>query len=208
MRRDIRHPEHAELGLEVAGWRVVPTDPSVCGERALATLPRIEQALREQCTRAGIRPEDCDGLGIGFLTLYAFSVENWKRPKREINALMRLLQRFLIDERDELDRNNVQLRVIGHIADLPERVRRVLDGTIDYLAKDYASFRRLMLDHLSTLAPDWQERNPTDLGQALVEVTAAGTNDGDGDGDSNTLARTINITPVNDAPIATNLATR
>ncbi len=65
----------------------------------------------------------CRELGIGFLTLYAFSTENWQRPKTEVRALMTLLRRFLASERQEMIDNNICLNVIGQIDRLPEDVR-------------------------------------------------------------------------------------
>lgn len=72
----------------------------------------------------------CGELHLKALTLYAFSVENWQRPAREIDALMRLLQRFLREELGELNDNNVRLRASGRIEDLPPDVRRELDSTM------------------------------------------------------------------------------
>lgn len=71
----------------------------------------------------------CGVLRIEALTLYSFSTENWSRPKREVSALMRLLERFLVEERPELMDNNVRLETIGQIQDLPEGVRRELAET-------------------------------------------------------------------------------
>ncbi len=72
-------------------------------------------------------------LGIKYLTLYAFSTENWKRPKDEVNALMSLLVEFLRKEVAELHRNNVRIHVLGDIEGLPEaartEVRRAMDLT-------------------------------------------------------------------------------
>jgi len=68
--------------------------------------------------------------GVKFLTLYAFSTENWKRPKTEVSALMQLLEKFLKNEIPELDKNNVRLRAIGRIADLPERCQKQLAASI------------------------------------------------------------------------------
>jgi len=68
----------------------------------------------------------CRRLGVKYLTLYAFSVENWVRPKAEIKALMTLLVRFLKDQEHELHDNETRLRVIGRTEDLPEKVRREL----------------------------------------------------------------------------------
>ena len=62
-------------------------------------------------------------LGIKYLTLYAFSVENWNRPKEEVDTLMNYLLRFLRSESQELIKNNVRLEVIGQIYRLPRRSR-------------------------------------------------------------------------------------
>ncbi|MGA1238137.1 MAG: polyprenyl diphosphate synthase, partial [Limisphaerales bacterium] len=61
-------------------------------------------------------------VGIKYLTLYAFSVENWNRPQDEVDTLMKYLARFLKNEISELDRNNVRLEAIGQIFRLPEFV--------------------------------------------------------------------------------------
>jgi undecaprenyl diphosphate synthase len=72
---------------------------------------------------------ECAKLGLESLTLYAFSVENWKRPKREIDALMKLLRRFLVDERDEIMENDIRFTAIGRLDDLPDAVRTELEET-------------------------------------------------------------------------------
>jgi undecaprenyl diphosphate synthase len=78
----------------------------------------------------------CREAGVKYLTLYAFSVENWVRPKAEIAGLMRLLNKFLDDREAELHENNLRLRVIGRIKDLPAPVRiklqRVMKATEDH----------------------------------------------------------------------------
>lgn len=71
----------------------------------------------------------CRELGIGVLTLYAFSTENWQRPQAEVSALMALLQRFLKSEQDEMMSNGIRLDAIGQIERLPAKVRRALDET-------------------------------------------------------------------------------
>jgi undecaprenyl diphosphate synthase len=72
----------------------------------------------------------CATLYLEALTLYSFSKENWQRPQREVNALMRLLERFLIEERPELMENSVKLEVIGCPEDLPRNVQAVLAETM------------------------------------------------------------------------------
>src|SRR2546428_3391756 len=68
----------------------------------------------------------CVALGVEILTLYTFSIENWKRPRREVDALMGILQETLRAERDELKANNVRLSVIGRTQDLPAPVRKAI----------------------------------------------------------------------------------
>lgn len=69
---------------------------------------------------------ECAKKHLKQLTLYAFSSENWKRPKREVNLLMKLLKAYLIKERKEIEENNIKLTAIGRINELPEDVQREL----------------------------------------------------------------------------------
>jgi undecaprenyl diphosphate synthase len=69
-------------------------------------------------------------LGVGQLTLYAFSTENWNRPKGEVDALMALLEHYLDAELDELDRNGIRLRAMGRLERLPASVRAKLDEAV------------------------------------------------------------------------------
>lgn len=69
----------------------------------------------------------CRKIGVEYLTLYAFSSENWVRPRAEVTGLMGLLRRFLRQQAHELHENKVRLRVIGHINDLPATVREELE---------------------------------------------------------------------------------
>jgi undecaprenyl diphosphate synthase len=76
----------------------------------------------------------CGELGIRYLTLYAFSTENWKRPQEEVSLLMRLLLKALRDETDRLNSNNVRLRVIGDVQALPAEVQTGLLESIQKTA--------------------------------------------------------------------------
>ena len=75
----------------------------------------------------------CREIGIGHLTLYAFSSENWKRPAAEVNALMLLLEKFLNQKRDEMVREGIRLHHIGRLHELPSacqrKLREVMDAT-------------------------------------------------------------------------------
>jgi undecaprenyl diphosphate synthase len=73
--------------------------------------------------------EECCRLGIGQLTLYSFSSENWKRPQREVDFLMSLLKQYLVDERPEIMRQNIRFRVLGRRAELSDEVVREIEET-------------------------------------------------------------------------------
>jgi len=72
----------------------------------------------------------CRELGIKVLTLYAFSIENWRRPEDEVNALMGLLKEYLQKECEEMVQNNIRLNAIGRIEDLPSDVQNTLRETM------------------------------------------------------------------------------
>src|SRR6187399_49046 len=92
-------------------------------------LPRIE-GHRAGADSARIIIRTAGELGIKYLTLYAFSVENWNRPKDEVDALMKYLVHYLKSETKELDKNNVKLEVIGQIYRLPDNVQEHLQKSI------------------------------------------------------------------------------
>jgi undecaprenyl diphosphate synthase len=75
--------------------------------------------------------ETCAMAGIQVLTLYAFSIENWKRPRAEVETLWRLLHFYLGQELDRLSKNNVRLQAIGRVDALPAAVRKELQAVID-----------------------------------------------------------------------------
>lgn len=86
-------------------------------------------------------------IGIKWLTLYAFSEENWKRPSKEIKALMSLLKRFLKNELKEMQKNGIRLQAIGRIEKLPEDTRRVLYDTMEKTAANDDLFLTLALSY-------------------------------------------------------------
>ena len=98
-------------------------------------LPRVEGHRNGvESVRAIVRA--AGEVGVKYLTLYAFSVENWNRPKDEVDTLMKYLARFLKNEIGELNRNNVKLAVIGQIYRLPEFVQQQLQKTMAALSKN------------------------------------------------------------------------
>ena len=75
-------------------------------------------------------------LGVKYLTLYAFSIENWKRPATEIMGLMGILEQYLRSEIDELHANGVRLRTIGKLSSLPKVVQKLLKESIEKTAEN------------------------------------------------------------------------
>src|SRR5947209_15090105 len=92
-------------------------------------LPRIEGHRRGvQSVRATV--EECCQLGVGHLTLYCLSSENWKRPQAELDFLMALLEQYLIEERAEIREQNIRFSTIGRREGLPDAVLREIDENI------------------------------------------------------------------------------
>ena len=109
-------------------------------------LPRVEGHRRgAESVRAVLRC--ASKLGIRHLTLYAFSVENWNRPKEEVDTLMKFLARYLKTEQQEMNQNNVRLRAIGQLDRLPGFVRKQLDATIASLDQNTGTTLNLALSY-------------------------------------------------------------
>ena len=100
-------------------------------------LPRLK-GHEEGAESVRVIVDACRKVGVKYLTLYAFSVENWVRPKAEIAGLMKLLDKFLTDREKDLHENDVRLRVTGRIEDLPlfvrKKLQKVMKATKDHKA--------------------------------------------------------------------------
>jgi len=159
-------PSHVAIIMDGNGrWARRRGLPRIAGHRAAI------KAVREAVT-------GCGNLNIDYLTLYTFSVENWKRPRREVNALMRFLRETIKKETEELDRNNVRLQVIGSIEDLPDTVIKELSrasvaledntGLTLVLALSYAG-RVEILDAVRRIAAEVRRGNLAE-GEITPEV--------------------------------------
>ncbi len=168
------------------------------GSRDGATLPRSlaiimdgngrwarsRGFLRVRGHEAGVRAvretvTECAKLGLEALTLYAFSEENWKRPKEEIRYLMRMLKKFLVKERGTLSQNNVRLTHAGRIHRLPDDVRAVLgeteeltkdnDGLVLCLALSYGG-RQELVDAMRAIAREVKDgsRSPSEIDEDVL----------------------------------------
>lgn len=125
MKEKINHnnlPEHIAVIMDGNGrWAKKKGAARVYGHK------NAIQAVRETT-------EGCAELGVRYLTLYAFSTENWSRPKVEVDALMELLVATITNEIDTLTKNNVRLTTIGDVSKLPENCHRKLDEAIELTA--------------------------------------------------------------------------
>ena len=89
----------------------------------------------------------CAQIGIPTLTLYAFSTENWDRPKTEVSALMHLLKQFLVSERDLLTQNNIRLNIIGQKHRLPQDVQAEMNTTLELTKSNTGMLLNLALSY-------------------------------------------------------------
>ncbi|MDR0994476.1 MAG: isoprenyl transferase [Verrucomicrobiota bacterium] len=161
-------PRHVAIIMDGNGrWAKKRMQPRLFGHRAGA-----------ESLRAVLRA--CRDHGVEFLTVYAFSTENWVRPEDEVSGLMSLLKTFLKKDEHELHENQVRLRVTGRIRDLPEAVRteleRVMAATRAYtqgqliLALSYGG-RAEIADAVQAIA--WEVKEGGLLPDAVDEATIA-----------------------------------
>ena len=73
----------------------------------------------------------CKDIGIDYLTVYAFSTENWKRPEGEVNTIMSLLEKYLYEALEKMERDKVKMRFLGDTTPLPEKLRTLIDHTAE-----------------------------------------------------------------------------
>jgi undecaprenyl diphosphate synthase len=109
-------------------------------------LPRAEGHYEGAKTVEKIA-RHCVDFGIESLTLYSFSIENWKRPKTEVNSLMHLYSQYLVEIRPTLMKNNVKLVHLGQLAQLPSAVKKELSKTMELTATNTGMILALALNY-------------------------------------------------------------
>ncbi|MEK6645503.1 MAG: isoprenyl transferase [Candidatus Firestonebacteria bacterium] len=128
-------PKHIAIIMDGNGrWAKSKGLPRILGHRSGA------KAVREIVTA-------CAELKIKILTLYAFSVENWNRPKTEVRALMMLLEEYLKKELKELNKNNIRLIATGRIDELPDTAQNALKKVSDATSKNTGLVLNLALNY-------------------------------------------------------------
>jgi undecaprenyl diphosphate synthase len=119
-----RLPRHVAIIMDGNGrWAAQRGQPRVAGHKAGV-----------EAVRAAV--DTSARLGLDALTLYAFSTENWKRPRYEVDALMRMLRRYLRLELDEIDRQKIRFQAIGRTDALSQSVRREIDRATERTAEN------------------------------------------------------------------------
>ncbi|HCC55065.1 MAG TPA: isoprenyl transferase [Desulfobulbaceae bacterium] len=128
-------PRHIAIIMDGNGrWAEQRGKPRIVGHRGgVESVQEIVRTTRE--------------LGIGVLTLYAFSTENWKRPPLEVQALMGLLKTFLESELSTMAQNNVSLRCLGQKDRIPLEVRKVMEQVIKETASNSGMILNLALSY-------------------------------------------------------------
>ncbi|MGH9786627.1 MAG: isoprenyl transferase [Terriglobia bacterium] len=130
-----RLPRHIAIIMDGNGrWARRRRLPRIAGHRAGA------QAVRDAV-------ESCSRLGVRALTLYAFSTENWKRPRSEINTLMDLLREYLRRELAEIHRNNIRLQILGRYEQLPVEVQQDLEDALRQTAPNTGMVLNVALNY-------------------------------------------------------------
>ena len=119
-----RIPKHVAIVMDGNGrWAKKRRKPRLYGHKVGADSVReIVETSRE--------------LGVGHLTLYAFSSENWNRPKQEVSGLMNILNSYLVSELERMEKNQIRLNCIGNAAQLPDGVRQTLFNSIKRTQKN------------------------------------------------------------------------
>jgi undecaprenyl diphosphate synthase len=149
-------PKHVAIIMDGNGrWAQQRGLPRIAGHEA-------GSKSIERCVQA------CLDTGVQYLTLYAFSSENWKRPALEVNALMLLLENFLNQKRDEMVREGIRLHHIGRIQELPSVCQRKLREVMDATASNTKLHFVLALSYSG-------RAEIVDAVKSLVRDTAAGT---------------------------------
>ncbi|MDQ1728325.1 MAG: undecaprenyl diphosphate synthase [Pyrinomonadaceae bacterium] len=130
-----RLPRHIAIIMDGNGrWAAQRSQPRIAGHRAGVEAVRA-------AVDTGAR------LGLGALTLYAFSTENWKRPRYEIDALMRMLRRYLRLELEEIDRQNIRFQTIGRTGALAKNVRSEIDRATERTATNTGMILAVALNY-------------------------------------------------------------
>jgi undecaprenyl diphosphate synthase len=130
-----RLPRHVAIIMDGNGrWAAQRSQPRIAGHRAGVEAVRA-------AVDTGAR------LGLTALTLYAFSTENWKRPRYEVDALMRMLRRYIRIELDEIDRQNIKFQTIGRTGALAENVRKEITRATEQTARNKGMILTVALNY-------------------------------------------------------------
>ncbi len=145
-----RVPQHVAIIMDGNGrWAMKQQHERIFGHHNGLTAVR-------KAVEGGVR------LGVKYMTLYTFSTENWNRPQAEVDGLMELLVKAVLDETETLMTNNVRLRMIGDLQRLPERSRTMLEKCMAETAGNTAMTLILALSYSSR----WE------IAQALKQICA------------------------------------
>lgn len=162
---ETRLPQHVAIIMDGNGrWAKQRGKPRIFGHRAGAESVR---AILDTCARLEIRA----------VTLYAFSTENWKRPKAEVSGLMQMLKRYLKSELKAVHKNNIKFQAIGNIGRLNESVQKELAAAMEFTKKNTGTVLSVALNYGGraeiTEAARRAARNLIDSGDSIENLSEA-----------------------------------
>lgn len=140
------------------------------GNRRWAKLNNLSTKFghKEGAQRVTDLVRNCVSLGIKYLSVYAFSTENWKRDKKEVDYLMNLLVDFIVQELDYLHKNDVKITLMGNIEDLPSKTKKEVERSIELtknnktlhlnIALSYGS-RNEIINAVKSIVNDYENDN-------------------------------------------------
>ncbi len=140
------------------------------GNRRWAKLNNLSTKFghKEGAQRVTDLVRNCVSLGIKYLSIYAFSTENWKRDKKEVDYLMNLLVDFIVQELDYLHKNDVKITLMGNIEDLPSKTKKEVERSIELtknnktlhlnIALSYGS-RNEIINAVKSIVNDYENDN-------------------------------------------------
>lgn len=119
------------------------------GNRRWAKQRKLPASMghREGTLRVTDLVRNCGDLGVKYLTVYAFSTENWKRSKAEIEYLMGLLSEFIFKELNTLNKNDVKITVIGNMDDLPDKTRKEINHSVELTKNNKTLYLNIALSY-------------------------------------------------------------
>ena len=149
------------------------------GNGRWATARGLSRAEGHKAGVKAIRPviEECDRQGVHIVTLYAFSTENWQRPKDEVGALMGLFEQTIVSELDEMHRKGIQIRLIGRREDLSATLQNLIGDAEEVTANNSKAILNVAINYGGRKELVWAIQELAQSGQDMANLDEAQISD-------------------------------